>query len=280
MVKRPIFPLNVFQSVDCRYPFWVELATCWVIEVPEPITAPVPPVTESPAVPVWVRLPNVRADCFELKVVQSALARQPAWVPEDTLQVMFGFAPPLETIGAVAVTDVTPVTGVGCQLAFVPSVWSRYPVFPVWDGRKAFKAAFALTCPLPPFTMEMTPVTFAEFPDMFPVTCDPGNERFGRLVKVVLADEVMFAAVPVVLWFSVGTSAGVMARKAGVAAEPVVGPAQNEFAAWVTSVSVKVPDAVMGEPETEMIDAGGDRATLVTDPEPLLLNAFQSAEDR
>ena len=47
-----------------------------------------------------------------LNVVQSADAKHPACDPEATLQVMLGVDPPELTIGAEAVTEVTPVEGI------------------------------------------------------------------------------------------------------------------------------------------------------------------------
>lgn len=64
-------PLKVDQSVLERYPLCVASAICWASDVPEPITAPVPPVTAMPSVPAAVRLPRVKEDCLLLKVVQS-----------------------------------------------------------------------------------------------------------------------------------------------------------------------------------------------------------------
>ncbi len=58
---------------------------------------------------------------------------------------------------------------------FVPSVERTLPLLPLCDGSRAFTAAFGVVCPVPPFAMATVPVTFA--------------------------------AVPVVFWFSVGTSA-------------------------------------------------------------------------
>ena len=44
-----------------------------------------------------------------------------------------------------------PVPGViVVQLVFVPSVVSSFPEFDVWVGNNAFKAAFAVVCPVPP----------------------------------------------------------------------------------------------------------------------------------
>lgn len=40
-----------------------------------------------------------------------------------------------------------------CQEELVAFVCRNFPAFPVCEGKKAFKAAFAVICPLPPFAM-------------------------------------------------------------------------------------------------------------------------------
>lgn len=64
-----------------------------------------------------------------------------------------------------------------------------------------------------------------------------------------------------------GMSAATRARKVGVAADPVVGPAQTRFANCVASVTSRLPVLVTGEFATEKI-AGIVRATEVTVPPP------------
>src|SRR5271165_5120191 len=44
----------------------------------------------------------------------------------------------------------------------------------------------------------------AAFPALSPVTCEPGKLKAERVVSVELEVAVMFAAVPVVFWLSVG----------------------------------------------------------------------------
>lgn len=55
------------------------------------------------------------------------------------------------------------------------------------------------------------------------------------------------AAVPVVFWFNVGMSAAAIARKAGCALAPDVGPAKNVFCVCALSVIVRLPFVVNGE---------------------------------
>ena len=43
------------------------------------------------------------------------------------------------------------------QEVFVPSVVRYLPLFPVWLGAKALKAAFAVVCPVPPLTILSVP---------------------------------------------------------------------------------------------------------------------------
>jgi hypothetical protein len=79
-----------------------------------------------------------------------------------------------------------------------------------------------------------------------------------------------FAAVPLVFWLSVGTSAETSERNVGCAAAPVVGPAKTVLAVSVLSVSVSVPLPVTGEPEMVKMGAvdPSANATLVTVPLP------------
>ena len=78
---------------------------------------------------------------------------------------------------------------------------------------------------------------------------------------------VSVAALPVVFWLSVGTSAATIERKPGVAAPPLVGPANTRLAACVARLIASVPVVVTGEPEMDMID-GTVAATLLTVPLP------------
>lgn len=55
--------------------------------------------------------------------------------------------------------------------------------------------------------MATVPVTFAALPAMSPVTCDPGSDSAESVVNVELVVAVTLAAVPVVFWLRVGTSA-------------------------------------------------------------------------
>lgn len=60
-----------------------------------------------------------------------------------------------------------------------------------------------------------------------------------------------------------GMSAVVRARKVGVSAAPLLGPANKVFMFCVVSTPVSVPLLVTGEPDTDMID-GNASATEVT----------------
>ena len=55
--------------------------------------------------------------------------------------------------------------------------------------------------------MDTVPETFAALPAMFPITCAPGNASDDKVVRVLLIVAVIFEAVPVVFWLSIGTSA-------------------------------------------------------------------------
>jgi hypothetical protein len=74
------------------------------------------------------------------------------------------------------------------------------------------------------------------------------------------------AALPVVDWFNVGTSAATSARNTATPDEPL-GVARNKFADPDAHDSAIVPDVVTGVPEAD-IPAAGVTATLVTVPEP------------
>jgi hypothetical protein len=56
--------------------------------------------------------------------------------------------------------------------------------------------------------------------------------------------------------------------KVGVAADPVEGPAKNEFALWFTKLALRVPDDVTGDPLTENTEPGKLKPTLLTLPPP------------
>ena len=80
---------------------------------------------------------------------------------------------------------------------------------------------------------------------------------------------VAVAALPVVFWFRVGTSAATIARYAGTPDAPF-GDAKNRFAASELRVTANVPLVVIGEPDT-LSSEGTVIATLVTVPDPDVL---------
>ena len=95
-----------------------------------------------------------------------------------------------------------------------------------------------------------------------PVGASPVEQRVG-----VEARAEAVPALPVVLWFSVGTSAATMARRLTAPLDPF-GVARNSFAVSpVVAVMASVPLVIMGLPET-VSHAGTVMATLVTVPEP------------
>ena len=94
---------------------------------------------------------------------------------------------------------------------------------------------------------------------------------------------VTLAAVPVVFWLRVGTSAATSERKVGVPAAPL-GPAKTVFANCDENVAVRVPEVVTGEPEIVNTDTGSARPTEVTVaelvPAPIaVLNVAASSAD-
>ena len=66
-------------------------------------------------------------------------------------------------------------------------------------------------------------------------------------------------------------SATTRARNVGADALPVVGPAQIRLADCVARDSASVPEVVIGEPDTDRIEDGAERATLVTVPVPPMI---------
>jgi hypothetical protein len=94
------FPLNVFQSVELKNPLveTPDCATC--IDVPAPITAPVPPVMVRTAEVASVRFPFVSAGSLLLNVVQSVEDRAPLLVADavGTCNVMTGVVVPFATV--------------------------------------------------------------------------------------------------------------------------------------------------------------------------------------
>ena len=61
--------------------------------------------------------------------------------------------------GTLAATLVTVPKGFVPQDVSVPSVVRYLPLFPVWLGAKALKAALAVVCPVPPLRIGNVPVT-------------------------------------------------------------------------------------------------------------------------
>jgi len=86
------------------------------------------------------------------KVEKSALARQPAVVPEATLHAMTGVVPPVDVIGAVAVTLVTPavVAQVGQEIAPPLYTIGAVPVIVVQVLAVAPPPPLVKNCPVVP----------------------------------------------------------------------------------------------------------------------------------
>ena len=61
--------------------------------------------------------------------------------------------------GTEAATLVTVPNGFDAQDVSVPSVVRYFPLFPVWLGANALKAALAVVCPVPPLRIGKVPVT-------------------------------------------------------------------------------------------------------------------------
>ena len=97
------------------------VACCTAIEVPLPITEPVPPVIVNILDVVSVKLPKVKALCFALNVLQSVDDSFPVF---DALAVgIFKTIVPLEVIGLfVTLTSVPVVPVVNPTLVTVPVV--------------------------------------------------------------------------------------------------------------------------------------------------------------
>ena len=135
---------------------------------------------------------------------------------------MAGVVPPDDTTGAVPVTEVTvpPLDGLVLVMVIDPAalvtdipvpavtvvLTKPTPVLPI----SICPFVGAVVRPVPPLATATVPVTFAAFPEILPLTCDPGKLNALNVVKVELLVAVMFAAVPVVFWFKVGTSPACM----------------------------------------------------------------------
>jgi hypothetical protein len=85
-------------------------------------------------------------------------------------------------------------------------------------------------------------------------------------VPLIVRAVVSVAALPVVFWLSVGTSADTIDRNEGVPELPL-GELRKRFCDWLANTAVSVPEVVTGEPETVKI-FGSDKPTDVTVPEP------------
>lgn len=66
--------------------------------------------------------------------------------------------PPLATANVPVMSDVLRLTA--SQLVLVPSVCKYLLALLVWLGSKAFSAALAVVCPVPPLAMASVPVKF------------------------------------------------------------------------------------------------------------------------
>lgn len=116
------------------------------------------------------------------------------------------------------------------QLVSVPFDVRYCPEALACDGKRAFKAAFAEVCPVPPAVRGMVPeicatgrlrelkvvsvlfdvaVMFAALPEIFPDTWLPGRLKELKVVSVLFVVAVIFAAVPEVLLASVAEEASI-----------------------------------------------------------------------
>jgi hypothetical protein len=128
-------------------------------------------------------------------------------------------------------------------------------------------AVLARVAALEPGPLAVTSPVKAVIDDGAPVTCEYGSDKEDNVIRLLFEVAVMFEAVPVVFWFSVGMSATTIALGDTDPAEPS-GDAKNKFADSEVPVTAKVPEVVIGEPDTVSQD-GVVRPTLVTDPDPL-----------
>jgi hypothetical protein len=137
-VPPPTLPLNVFQSVEVRSPVRLVEAVAIEIATPDPITAPVPPVTETPVVAVVI-FPIVKAFCFPLNVFQSVLVRSPEVLvlavetERETPDPIIAPVPPV-TESSVVEDEIFPMVKALClPLNVFQSVDDRYPSVLVVD---------------------------------------------------------------------------------------------------------------------------------------------------
>lgn len=142
------------------------------VRAPDAVVAPVPPeatasVEDKPAaVPVvfWLKVGHVKVpvlklpDCGVPKIgvvndglVESTFAPEPVEVVTPV--------PPLATGSVPVISDVLRL--IASQLVLVPSVCKYLLALLVWLGSKAFNAALAVVCPVPPLAIARVPVKFA-----------------------------------------------------------------------------------------------------------------------
>ena len=162
LVKLAADPLGANTSVPITKPRFV-LA-------PDVVVAPVPPEATAsvadrlPAEPVvfWLSVGNVqlaklpevgvpKIGVTSVGLVASAFAPEPVEVVTPV--------PPLATAKVPVMSAVLRL--IASQLVFVPSVCKYLLALLVWLGSSAFKAALAVTCPVPPLAMASVPVRLA-----------------------------------------------------------------------------------------------------------------------
>lgn len=68
-------------------------------------------------------------------------------------EVVIGLPETLIPLLTDTATEVTVPEPLVCQLVFVPSVCNTLPLWVAWEGKKAFSAALAVVCPLPPLAI-------------------------------------------------------------------------------------------------------------------------------
>lgn len=102
---------------------------------------------------------------------------------------------------------------------------------------------------------------------LLPIDMVPMLEAGSRLVFMDVVLKLLratLAYVPV----SDGMSADTRVLNVGAAALPEAGPENTMLALWLAKESVRVPEVVIGLPDTVKMLDGAARATLVTDPPP------------
>jgi len=158
LVKLAADPLGANTSVPITKPRFVLAPDAVVAPVPPLTTATVPVTLDAVPVVFWLsvgKLVKLAAD------PDGDSTSVPITNPRFVLapDAVVAPVPPLVIANVPVMSAVLRLTA--SQLVFVPSVCKYLLALLVWLGSSAFKAALAVTCPVPPLAMASVPVRLA-----------------------------------------------------------------------------------------------------------------------